>query len=80
MQWSIDELRTGRAALAVLHPLYRYHNRFPHQFQYKHAVDGNSVTIMQFNANGFSNKPTELGEFLERHNVKVTVIQESKLL
>ena len=31
---------------------------------------------MQFNANGIGNK---LGEFLERHSVKVTVIQESNL-
>ena len=34
---------------------------------------------MQFNANGIGNKLTELGEFLKRHNVKVAVIQESKL-
>ena len=33
---------------------------------------------MQFNANGIGNKLTELGEFLKRHNVKVTVIQELK--
>ena len=45
----------------------------------KQAVDGNSFTIMQFKANGISNKLTELGEFLKRHNVKVAVIQESKL-
>ena len=38
-----------------------------------------AVTIMQFNANGIGNKLTELGEFLKRHNVKVAVIQESKL-
>ena len=43
------------------------------------VVDGNSFTIMQFNANGIGNKLTELGEFLKRHNVKVAVIQESKL-
>ena len=43
------------------------------------AVDGNSFTIMQFNANGIGNKLTELGECLKRHNVKVDVIQESKL-
>ena len=43
------------------------------------AVDGNSFTIMQFNTNGIGNKLVELGEFLERHNVKVAVIQESKL-
>ena len=34
---------------------------------------------MQFNANGIGNKLTELSEFLKRHNVKVVVIQESKL-
>ena len=39
------------------------------------AVDENSFTIMQFNANGIGNKLTELGEFLKRHNVKVVVIQ-----
>ena len=43
------------------------------------AVDGNSFTIMQFNANGIGKKLTELGEFLKRHNRKVAVIQESKL-
>ena len=43
------------------------------------AVDGNSFTIMQFNANGIGYKLTELGDFLKRHNVKVAVIQESKL-
>ena len=43
------------------------------------SVDENSFTIMQFNANGIGNKLTELGEFLKRHNVKVAVIQESKL-
>ena len=42
-------------------------------------VDGNSFTIMKFNANGISNKLTELGEFLKRNNVKMAVIQESKL-
>ena len=43
------------------------------------AVDRNSFTIMQFNANGIGNKLTELDEFLKRHNVKVVVIQDSKL-
>ena len=41
------------------------------------ASDGEPFTILQFNANG--NKQVELGEFLERHKVKVVVIQESKL-
>ena len=44
------------------------------------AVDGHSFTIMQFNANGIDNKLTELGEFLERHNVKVAVIGIKALL
>ena len=41
-----------------------------------HDVNGNPFTIMKFNANGIGDKLTE---FLERHNVKVAVIQESKL-
>ena len=36
-------------------------------------------TILQFNANGIGNKQVELGEFLERHEVKVVVIRKSKL-
>ena len=43
------------------------------------ASDGDPVTILQFNVNGIGNKQVELGEFLERHKVKVAVIQESKL-
>ena len=43
------------------------------------TVDGNSFTIMQFNANCIGNKLMELGEFLKRHNVKVAVIQESSI-
>ena len=43
-----------------------------------HDVDGNPFTIMQFNANDIGNKLTELGQFLERHNVKVAVIQVSR--
>ena len=43
------------------------------------ASDGDPVTILQFNGNGIGNKQVELGEFLERHQVKVAVIQESKL-
>ena len=41
--------------------------------------DGAPFTILQFNANGIGNKQVELGEFLERHQVKVAVIPESKL-
>ena len=43
------------------------------------ASDGDPFTILQFNANGIGNKQVELGDFLERHEVKVVVIQESKL-
>ena len=73
-QQSTDELRTGYAALAVLHPLYQNHNRYQHQFQHKLSME--AFTIMQFNANGIGNKLTE---FLKWHNVKVAVIEESKL-
>ena len=60
----VIESRNGRAAP---HPLPPY------------AVDGKPFTIMQFNANDISNQLTELGELLERHNLKMAVIQESKL-
>ena len=60
-QQSIDELRTGFAALAIPHLLYRNYNR--HQFQHKLSMGIHSP----------------FGEFLKRHNVKVAVIQESKL-
>ena len=43
------------------------------------ASDGDPFTILQFNANGIGNKQVELCEFLERHKVKVAVIQGSKL-
>ena len=43
------------------------------------ASDGNPFTILEFNANGIGNKQVGLGDFLERHKVKVVVIQESKL-
>ena len=41
------------------------------------APDGDPFTILQFNVNGIGNKQVELGDFLERHKVKVAVIQES---
>ena len=43
------------------------------------ASDGDPFTILQFNANGIGNKQVELCEFLERHKVKVAVIQESEI-
>ena len=43
------------------------------------ASVGDPFTILQFNANGIGYKQVELGEFLERHKVKVAVIEESKL-
>ena len=43
------------------------------------ASNRDPFPILQFNANGIGNKQVELGDFLERHKVKVTVIQESKL-
>ena len=41
--------------------------------------DDSTFKILQFNANGIGNKLTELGVVLDRNNVKVAVIQESKL-
>ena len=57
------------------HPLHRNHNSYHNQFQHRlswefihhHAI---------LNANGIGNKLPELGKFLERHNVKVAVLQE----
>ena len=77
-QRSTVELRTGHAALAVPLTLHQYRNRFHHQLQLKLPM-GIPLSIMQFNADGIGKKQVELGEFLERHKVKVAVIQESKL-
>ena len=63
-QRSTVELRTGHAVLAVSRP---------------RPSDGDPFTILQFNTNGIGITQVELGEFLERHTVKVEVIQESKL-
>ena len=38
-----------------------------------------TFNILQFNANGIGNKLSKLECFLEKHNVKVAAIQESKL-
>ena len=43
------------------------------------SSDGNPINILQFKANGIGNKQVELYEFLEQHQVKVAVMQESKL-
>ena len=68
-QQSTVELRTENAALALIpHPLHQYRNRFHHQLQLKLPM---GIPV--------PNKQVELGEFLERHKVKVAVIQESKL-
>ena len=43
-------------------------------------ISGDSTfNVLQLNANGIGNKLSELGVVLERYNVKVVVIQESKL-
>ena len=41
--------------------------------------DDSMFNVLQFNANGIGNKLKELGVVLERNNVKVAVIQGSKL-
>ena len=43
------------------------------------ASNADPFIILQFNLNGIGNKQVELGDYLERHKVKVAVIQESKL-
>ena len=43
------------------------------------AINDAHFTILQWNANGTGNKIAELLIFMEKHYVKVAVIQESKL-
>ena len=43
------------------------------------TMSDNTFNILQWNANGIGNKQTELSIILEAHDVKVAVIQESKL-
>ena len=43
------------------------------------TMSDKTFNILQWNANGISNKQTELSIFLEAHDVKVAAIQESKL-
>ena len=43
------------------------------------TINDAHFTILQWNANGIGNKIEELGIFMEKHKVKVAVIQESKL-
>jgi hypothetical protein len=43
------------------------------------ANTDSTFNILQFNANGIGNKLTELGLILEKNDVKIAVIQESKL-
>ena len=44
-----------------------------------HTMSDKTFNILQWNANGISNKQTELSIFLEAHDFKVAAIQESKL-
>ena len=77
MQRCTDELRTGYASLSV------------HRHSTKAAtgatINSNTSCRWEFihphtiQRKWLGNKLTELGEFFERHNVKVAVIQESKL-
>ena len=74
VQWLYRfKLRAGHAALAVHPPTLSTPQSLPPSIP-NQAVDGNSFTIIQLNANGFGNKLVELGE-LERYNVKVVVIK-----
>ena len=71
-QRSTVELSTWHAALAVPHPLHQYRNHFHHQLQLKlpMGIPSPFCNLMQM---------VDLCEFLERHKVKVAVIQGSKL-
>ena len=43
------------------------------------TMSDKTFNILQWNANGIGNKQTELSIFLDAHDVKVAIIQESKL-
>ena len=45
----------------------------------KQVSDDNTFNVLHLHANGIGNKLMELGVVLDRHNVKVVVIQRSKL-
>ena len=45
----------------------------------KKISNASTFNVLQLNANGIGNKPTELEVVVERNKVKVAVIQESKL-
>ena len=51
----------------------------PHSPAHTPTMSDKTFNILQWNANGIGNKQMELGIFLEAHDVKVAVIQESKL-
>ena len=51
----------------------------PHSPAHTPTISDKTFNILQWNANGIDNKQTELSIFLEGHNVKMAVIQESKL-
>ena len=65
--------KIGHARPAVPPLLHHPHNHL--QLQQRPA----SPWMTAFNANGIGNKLSELERFLEKHNVKVAAIQESKL-
>ena len=47
--------------------------------QQQQLPDAESLKILQLNIDGVGNKLTELSQLLERHKIKIAVIQESKL-
>ena len=52
----------------------------PHSLVHTPTMSDKLFNILQWNTNGIGNKQTELSLFLEEHTVKVTAIQESKLM
>ena len=77
-QHSTERRKTGLAALAI--PLqHPSQPQAPPPPTPTTTINDAYFTILQWNANGIGNKIDELGIFMEKHKVKLAVIQESKL-
>ena len=81
MQHSIRKIKIEPATPARHQRPSNQPHHHPHHLQLLFHLPGDDSTfnVLQFNANGISNKLTELGVVLERNKVKVGVIHESKL-
>ena len=76
-QHSTERRKTGLAALAI--PLqHPSQPQAPPPPTPTTTINDAYFTILQWNANGIGNKIDELGIFMEKHKVKLTVIQRNQ--